>query len=89
MAVPAHDGKRSGVALLRDAGQANHVDGIPCQADFFAQSSVLSTHDLSIDPEPLNLKPAARFYLNILAACSMSSGQKTNKHLSSGEETDP
>jgi hypothetical protein len=53
MAVPAHDGKRFGVALPRNAGQASHVDGTPCQADLFAQSSVLSTHDLWNEPEPL------------------------------------
>ena len=35
-------------------------------------------------------KIVARFYsLNILAANSMSSGQKTNRHFSSGDETEP
>ena len=53
MAVPAHNGKRSGAALPRYAGQASHADGIAWQADLFAQSSVLSTHDLWNEPEPL------------------------------------
>ena len=51
MAVPAHDEKQTGVALPHYAGQASHVDGIACQADLFAQSSVLSTHYLSTEPE--------------------------------------
>ena len=35
------------------------------------------------------LTPVFCLHLKILAACSISSGQKTNRHFSSGEETDP
>jgi hypothetical protein len=57
--MPAYVGKRSiyakvsldrsGVALSSHAGQAGHVEVV------FAQSSVLSTQSLFIDPEPWNL----------------------------------
>jgi hypothetical protein len=50
MAVPAPDGKRSGIALPSYAAQASQVEMFERQADFFAQSSVLSTQHLSIDP---------------------------------------
>ncbi len=33
--------------------------------------------------------PAIIYYLNILAAISISAGQKTNRHLASGEDTEP
>ncbi len=69
MAVPAHDGKGPLFALSSFAAAGNswsqeddswrkttsHVEMAAWQAGFFAQSSVLSTHYLSFDPEPLNL----------------------------------
>jgi hypothetical protein len=35
----------------------SHVEMVGWQAGFFAQSSVLSTHYLSIDPDTRHLKP--------------------------------
>ena len=36
--------KRSGVAVPGYAGQASHIEGARCQADFFSQSSELITY---------------------------------------------
>jgi hypothetical protein len=67
MAMPPHGGKRklmapgarfmpeTDSASLCHAGEASHVEMIGGHAGFFAQSSVLSAHYLSIDPE-LTLK---------------------------------
>lgn len=33
--------------------------------------------------------PVIIYYLNILPATSISAGQKTNRHLASGEDTEP
>jgi len=35
ISVPAHAGKRSGVALPSYAGQASHVEGVERQVGFF------------------------------------------------------
>jgi hypothetical protein len=48
ISVPAHAGKRSGIGLPNYAGQASYVEGIGRLAEFFAQSSVLSTHYSSL-----------------------------------------